>query len=290
MDDLLSLRVFCKVAARGSFSAAARELGMTQSAASRGVRELEERLGLRLLERSTRRVALTPEGRRYKEQIEEPLRALDDADLRARAGFGELAGEIKLSAPAALGRELLLPEIFRLLKEAPGLQVETSFTDRRIDLVSGEYDFAFRVGRATERSWVERSVGSSEQWLVAAPELFSAGRLPESLADLSGFPGVIHGGRERFEALAVDVRLVTDDLEGALAAVLSGVGISALPRWLVSRDVGRGALLRLLPQAEIGSVAVVALHRRRLRKVARHVLDTLTHRLAELLQGAPSEH
>src|SRR5690349_16404070 len=115
MDDLLSLRVFCRVAAHGSFSAAARELGMTQSAASRGVLELEERLGLRLLERSTRRVALTAEGRRYKEQIEEPLRALEDADVKARTGFGEFAGRVRLSAPAALGRRLLLPEILRLL-------------------------------------------------------------------------------------------------------------------------------------------------------------------------------
>ena len=288
MDDLLSRRVFCKVAARGSFSAAARELGMTQSAASRGVRELEERLGLRLLERSTRRVALTPEGRRYKEQIEEPLRALDDADLRARTGFGELAGLVKLSAPAALGRELLLPELLRLLKDAPGLEIETSFTDRRIDLVSGEFDFAFRVGRASERSWVERPVGISEQWLVAAPELFSEAKVPEVFTDLRGNPAVIHGSRERFEPFGADVRLVTDDLESALVAVKSGVGVSALPRWLVSRDVARGARVRLLPEEEIGGVAVVAVHRRRLRKVARHALEVLAHRLAELLRGTAS--
>jgi DNA-binding transcriptional LysR family regulator len=289
MDDLLSLKVFCRVAARGSFSAAARELGMTQSAASRGVLELEQRLGLRLLERSTRRVALTPEGRRYKEQIEEPLRALDDAELRARASFAELAGVVRLSAPAALGRELLLPEILRLLNEAPGLAVEASFTDRRIDLVSGEYDFAFRVGRGSERSWVERSLGTSEQWLVAAPQLFSDGRLPESLSEVRGLPAVIAGARERFEPFGFEIRFVTDDIDGALFAVESGAGLSALPRWLVARAVERGALMRLLPHAEIGRVPIVAIHRRRLRKVARHVLDALSHRLTGLLGDASSE-
>lgn len=285
MDQLLSLRVFCRVAARGSFSAAARDLGMTQSAASRGVIELEQRLGLRLFERSTRRVVLTAEGRRYKEQVEEPLRALEDAEVRARTGFGEVAGRVKLSAPAALGRRLLLPEILRLLEEAPGLRIETSFTDRRVDLVGGEYDFSFRVGRMTEHAWVERAIGNSEQWIVAAPGLFSGGELPESLEALRGLPVVVSGALERFEPLGFDVRLVTDDLEAALVAVRSGALVSVLPRWLVAKDVEGGAIVRLVPGFDLGGAPVVALHARRLRRVARHVFDTLAHRVAALLDA-----
>jgi DNA-binding transcriptional LysR family regulator len=284
MDQLLSLRLFCRVAARGSFSAAARDLGMTQPAASRGILELERRLGLRLFERSTRRVVLTAEGRRYKEQVEEPLRALEDADVKARSGFGELAGRVKLSAPAALGRRLLLPEILRLLDEAPGLRIETSFTDRRVDLVGGEYDFSFRVGRRSEHAWVERPLGNSEQWFVAAPTLFDGGELPESLEALRGLPVVIPGAVDRFEPFDFDVRLVTDDLEAALVAVRSGAFVSVLPRWLVSQDVASGALARLLPRVDLGGAPIVAVHAKRLRRVARHVLDTLGHRIAGLLQ------
>ena len=161
MDRLLSLRLFCRVAAVENFSAAAREFGLTQSAVSRGVAALEEDLGLKLLERSTRRVALTPEGRRYKDRIEDHLRALLDADESAKSAFSDLAGQVRLSAPAALGRAVLLPEILRLLGDAPALLIETSLTDRKLDLIGGEYDFAIRVRAGGPSDWVQRTVARS---------------------------------------------------------------------------------------------------------------------------------
>lgn len=279
MDRLLSLRLFCRVAALGSFSAAARDFGLTQSAVSRGVAFLEEDLGLKLLERSTRRVVLTPEGRRYKDRIEDHLRALQEAEEGARSSFSDLAGHVRLSAPAALGRAVLLPEILKLLSEAPTLNIEVSLTDRRLDLIGGEYDFALRVRAGGPSSWVERTVGQSEPWIVAAPRLFGGRGMPESLAALAGLPAVIAGPPERFSQLGLDVRLMTDDLEGALFAVQSGAGLSALPRWLVRPYVERGELLRLVPNLQVGHAPVFVTHPRRLRRVARHVLDTLVHRL-----------
>lgn len=283
MDRLLSLRLFCRVATVESFSAAARDFGLTQSAVSRGVAALEDELGLKLLERSTRRVALTPEGRRYKERIEDHLHALLDAEESAKSAFSDLAGQVRLSAPAALGRAVLLPEVLRLLGDAPALVIETSFTDRTLDLIGGEFDFALRVRAGGPSPWVERRVGRSEQWLVMAPRLLGSRKSPENLTELRGLPAVIAGPKERFSQLGLDVRLITDDLEGALGAVQGGAGLSALPRWLVSPYVERGELLRLLPAVDIGHAPVFVTHPRRLRRIARHVMDSLVHRLTAVL-------
>ncbi len=285
MDRLLSLRLFCRVAAVESFSAAARDFGLTQSAASRGVAALEEELGLKLLERSTRRVALTPEGRRYRDRIEDHLRALLDAEESAKSAFSDLAGQVRLSAPAALGRAVLLPEVLRLLSDAPALLIETSLTDRKLDLIGGEYDFAIRVRTRGPSAWVERTVGHSEQWLVMAPRLLGGRRLPESLAELAGLPAVVAGPPEGFSQLGLDLRLVTDDLEAALGAAQTGAGVSALPRWLVRPYVERGELLRLLPAFDVGHAPVVVTHPRRLRRVARLVLESLVNRLDAVLRN-----
>lgn len=283
MDRLLSLRLFCRVATLESFSAAARDFGLTQSAVSRGVAALEAELGLKLLERSTRRVSLTPEGRRYKERIEGHLRALQEAEESAKSAFSELAGHVRLSAPAALGRGVLLPEVLRLLAEAPGLVIDASLTDRRVDLLGGEYDFAIRVRGGGPSAWVERTVGQSEQWIVATPHLCESRRLPQSLSELEGLPAVVAGPPGRFSQLGLDVRLVTDDLEGALYAARGGAGISALPRWLVRPHVERGELLRLVPAVSVGHAPVVVTHPRRPRRIVRHVLDALVRRLADAL-------
>jgi DNA-binding transcriptional LysR family regulator len=285
MDRLTALRVFCRVASCGSFSQAARELGLAQSAVSRGVAGLEERLGLQLFERSTRRVALTIEGRAYRDQIEEHVRALEDADLRARSGFGDVAGRVKVSAPGALGRTLLLPEIQRLLGEFPGLTVEAAFTDKRLDLLAGGFDMAFRIGAGSEPSLVERPVGESPQWVVASPTIFDRASPPTSAEDLVGLPAVLSGRAEAFGQLGLKTRLVVDDLDAALSAVLAGMGVSLLPRWLVARRVHDGSLVRALAKVRVPHPTVVVVHPRRLRRVSRQVLEPLVKHLERALTG-----
>jgi DNA-binding transcriptional LysR family regulator len=279
MDRLTALRVFCRVAACGSFSQAARELALAQSAASRAVAGLEAKLGLQLFERSTRRVALTIEGRAYRDQIEEHVRALDDADLRARSGFGDLAGRVKLSAPGALGKTLLQPELNRLLLEYPGLAVEAAFTDKKVDLVQGEFDLAFRVGGGSEPSFVEKPIGTSPQWLVASPKLFASSLPPASTDELLGLPAVLSGRAEAFARFGVRVRLVADDLDATLAAALAGVGLSVLPRWLVAHHVDEGRLIRVLAKVPLPGPPIVVVHPRRLRRVSRQVLERLARHL-----------
>lgn len=287
MDHLLTLRAFCRVASSGSFTQAARELSLAQSAVSRGIASLEERLGLQLFERSTRRVALTIEGRAFLGQVEEHVRGLEDAELRASSGFADIAGRVRIAAPAALGRALLLPELTKMMQDSPGLKVDITFTDRRIDLAKAGIDFAVRVGAGTEPAFVERRIAPSPQWFVVAPHTFAGRSTPKSIEDLQGAPVAVSGGARELERLGVDVRFTADDLEATLAATLAGVGLSLLPRWLVAPSVRRGELLRLLPQVEVPSPPVVVVHPRRLRRLTRQVLERVAPRLgAQLEAGA----
>jgi DNA-binding transcriptional LysR family regulator len=152
-----------------------------------------------------------------------------------------------------------------------------------VDLIRGEYDFSLRVGRASELSWVERHVGHSEQWLVGTGRLLLASGLPSKIGDLEGYPAIVTGSRQRFDEIGFDVRLVTDDLEGGLHAALAGAGIAALPRWLVRPYVESGRLVRVLPEEVIMKAPVVLLHPRRLRRVARDVMDHLARHLSKAL-------
>jgi len=279
MDGLLALRVFCRVAACGSFTKAARELSLGQSAVSRGVADLETRLGRKLFERSTRRVSLTLEGRAYFEQVQDHVRALADAELRAVSGFQDLAGHIKLSAPGALGRRILLPEIVRVMQESPGLIVDATFTDRKLDLVSDAIDFAIRVGRRSDPSYVERELVESTQWLVASAAMLSGKRTPSSPEELAGQMFVTGGSARGMARLSPVLRFRTDDLEAAFAAVRAGLGFGVLPRWLVARSVQEGTLLRVLPDLPLPSPSIVVVYPRRLRKAARKLLERLEHHL-----------
>jgi DNA-binding transcriptional LysR family regulator len=290
MDGLLTLRVFCRVAACGSFSQAARELSLAQSAVSRGVAGLESRLGRKLFERTTRRVSLTLEGRAYFEQVEEHVRALEDAELRAVSGFDDLAGHIKLSAPGALGRRILLPEIMRVMQESPGLVVEATFTDRKLDLVSDAIDFAIRVGRRSDPSYVERELVESPQWLVASAAMLAGKRVPSSLTELAGQKFVASGSTRALSKLEPALRLTTDDLEGAFAAVRAGLGYGVLPRWLVAREVATGTLLHVLPDLTLASPPIVVVYPRRLRKAARRLLERLERHLLEQVTLHELEH
>ena len=286
MDQLLALRVFCRVAECGSFSQAGRDLALAQSVVSRAIAGLETRLGLRLFERSTRRVALTMEGRAYLDQVQAHVRGIDDANHRAASGFSDLAGHVKIAAPGALGRFLLLPELSRLMAEFAGLSVELALSDPRIDLAKGAFDFAIRVGSGGESSFVERELGRSQQWFVGESALFAERGTPAALSDLRGLPAVLSGRARDLTKLGLSPRLVVDDLDATLSAALLGLGVSVLPRWLVESHVAAGRLLHLLPKIPLPSPPVVAVYPRRLRRVSRRVLDRLENALGAKLASA----
>lgn len=278
MDRLLAHTLFCRVVELGSFTAAAREARLPQPTVSRQIAALEESLCTRLLERTTRRVVPTIEGRAYYAQIEDAIRTLTQAELRARGGFADLAGRVKLAVPGALGRRIVVPRIVTLLLEAPSLTIDVSVADQPVDFVGGGFDFAIRVGAQRDSAYVAREVARSTQWLVASPGYLAARGTPSSFEELRGhsiaFRGPVPPGLREYDLVE---RLTTDEIETAFVAVLGGIGVSVLPRWLVAAEVRAGRLERLLPDHDLGAVPVVATYpsAKRLRKTARQVLERL---------------
>jgi DNA-binding transcriptional LysR family regulator len=279
MDTLVANRLFCRVVEVGSFTAVAREAGLPQPTVSRYLSALEESLATRLLERTTRRVAPTLAGRAYYSLIEDAVRTLEHAADAARSGFAELAGRVKIALPGALGRRLLVPRIVAALIESPDLQVDVSVADQPVDFVGGGFDFAIRVGKPADSDFVARAIAHSPQWVVSSPAYLAMHGVPASVEMLRGHHIVLRGSPpQTLTRLGLVVRMTTDEIETAYIAVLAGVALSILPKWLVASDVREGRLVRVLPDFDVGEVPVVATYpsAKRLRKPARQVLDRLS--------------
>lgn len=281
MDRLLANELFCRVVETGSFTRAAKEARLPQPTVSRYVAALEASLGVRLLERTTRRVAPTLEGRAYYAQVEDAVRALENAARAARAGFAEAAGHVRIAVPGALGRKLVVPHVVAMLVESPELRVDIAVSDAPVDFVAGGFDFAIRVGRQPDSSFTAREITRSAQYVVASPAYVAVHGAPSSFA---GQHVVLRGPLPApIERAGVVVRMLTDEIETAHIAVREGLGISVLPRWLVAADVAEGRLVRVLAEVDVGAVPIVATYpaRRRLRRPAKLVLDRLASKLEQ---------
>ena len=289
MDRLLANQLFCRVVELGSFSAAAREARLPQPSVSRLVAALEGALGRRLLERTTRRVAATLEGRAYYAHVAEAVRTMQHAETVARSGFADLAGHVRVAVPGALGRRLLVPELVDAMLESPELRVDISASDQPLDLIGGNFDFAVRVALKPSLGYVVREMASSPQWWVGSPRYLAMRGTPSTPLELVGHHLVLRGQPPReLQQLKLHTRMLTDEIETAYVAALAGIGLSILPRWLVMQDVKEGRLTRLLPESGLPSMPVVATYpsAKRLRKPARHVLSRLSVLLHKALADA----
>lgn len=273
------LRAFRAVYERGSFAAAAQDLGLDPSIVSRRIRSLETRLKLTLFARNTRSVAPTPPAERYYPRVVDALGVLAEAHAELASFDGVLRGSLRLSAPAELGRTVVGPLLQRFLADHDEVQAELVLADRQIDLVQERIDLALRVGIRPPKTSVVRQLGVSQQALVATPAYAQA------------HPGPTHalvwhtqrGTRaEAWEQLptrqGLTLRLVTNDLRAAYDAVLAGVGASVLPTWLVQGDLEAGRLVSLPAPGQLPAppVYVELPAGRRTHVVARAFLEVLT--------------
>ena len=191
--------VFMAVADGGSFVAGGRAMGLTRSAAGKAVARLEERLGVRLLNRTTRSLSLTEEGRVFYEGGLRVLAALDEAEASVSGGTGTPRGLLRLTVPDALGRLVVLPLLRRFLETWPDLQVEVSFTDRQADIVEEGFDLAVRIGggATSDSRLVSRVVTRYPVVLCAAPAYLARRGAPERIEDLEGHDGLFFTSRGR---------------------------------------------------------------------------------------------
>ena len=253
------MRSFVRVAERGNLSAVARELGLGQSTVTRHIRELEQAVGVPLLTRTTRRVTMTNEGRRYYADCVQILRLVEHAGEEARSTRGAPAGTVRASCTAAFGVLHVSRFVFAFQDRYPDVSVDLSLTDERIDLVREGVDVAIRLGPLTDSSMKLKPLGRSRRVLVASPDyLAMRGRpaRPQDLAKhetvgMSNIAGsdmlVLHGRRGGRHAVPLSGRLRVDHGLAAREALAAGRGIAPAHLWLVGDLLAAGRLERVLP-------------------------------------------
>lgn len=264
------VRTFLRVAELGSFGAAARELGLSPSAVSKQIRALEDRLGVRLVHRTTRRVGLTELGLRYRERARELLDEFDALEAEVRGLQSSPRGTLRVSAPQDFGRLFLCEIVARFIEAYPELRLEFDLTDRLVDLLHDGIDVAVRVARPADSSLVMRRLGTCERVLCASPDYLARHGEPTTLQELEGHdcieyayaasPGAweFRFGRRR-RSLVPTGRLRANAGWAMREMVLAGHGIALLPSFLVFDDVKKGDLALVMPEQLDADLAVMAL-------------------------------
>lgn len=279
----------------GSFVAGGETMGLSRSAAGKAIMRLEDRLGTRLMNRTTRKLSLTSEGRVFYERGIEVVASIDQAEASVARKGGMPRGVLRLTAPDAFGRLVVLPLIQKYLLQWPGIEVEASFSDRVADLVEEGFDLAIRIGLTTaDTRLVSRVVASYEAILCAAPAYLAGHGEPSDIGDLAAHDGLIFSSRNqrqgwRFRApdgtwtkAQVRSRLRLDTGEALRDCALAGLGIALLPDFLIKDDLRGGRLRRILPAFEADPVKIVTLYpgKRLLEPRVRRFIDLMVDELA----------
>jgi DNA-binding transcriptional LysR family regulator len=269
MDRLAAMHTFVRVVESGSFSAVARESSATQSAVSKQVAALERALGARLLNRTTRSLALTEAGERYFEQARRLVAEIAEAESGLRQGEQQLTGWLRVAASVGFGRLKLLPQVKTFLAAHPGVKIDLKLNDGFIDLVEQGIDVAVRIGELSDSTLVAQRIGTSKRVLVASrkylrslPKGVKAPRMPQDLqhhncivytelATQNAWTFTAAAGAPVNVGTVVTVRaqgnMQTNSSEVVRAAVLSDMGIGFSPTWLFDDEMARADLQVLLP-------------------------------------------
>lgn len=264
--DLLDYEIFARVIKAGSLSAAAREMHSSPAMISKRVTKLEDRLGVRLLQRTTRRVTPTDVGQSFYERVLGVLAAVEDAENFASVDSERPRGLLKVSLPTSFGRLHVAPRLKAFLDLYPDLRLTVDLNDEYVDLVAGSFDLAVRIGTLPDSSLVARRLASNRRVLCAAPDYLARHGMPKTIEELhrhrllTADPQVtwrLEGprGPEVFKPQSV---LQTNSSEVVREAVVSGMGIGFRSTWDISSELKRGVLKRVLPA--YGGAADVAIY------------------------------
>jgi DNA-binding transcriptional LysR family regulator len=261
MDRLTSMAVFVRAVDLGSFAAAASALDLSAPMVGKHVRFLEERLGVRLLNRTTRRQSLTEFGRAYYDRCRTVLAEAEAADALAADQLGEPRGKLRVALPVLFGRRCVMPILLDLARRHPQLELDLSLGDSFVDLAEGGHDLAIRTGELQDATnLVTRRVARQRMTVCAAPSYLEAHGGPVQLADLADHDAVVYrrSGRVRPWVFPREGgppaeimprhRLRLDDLEAIADAATLGMGLAWLPSWLVRERLKSGELVELLPE------------------------------------------
>lgn len=256
MDRIELMTVFVRLVETRSFSATARDLGMTQPTVSKRLQALEARLGARLVERNTRGLRPTEAGTLYYERCKRWLTEMQDVEERLVAARRVPRGRLRVSASLSLGQVQLARVALRFAREHPAVQLDFTLTDRRVDLVEEGVDVAIRVGHVGATDVVARELARYEPILVAAPAYLARHGSPGNMAELRAQRVLYYGSRDESVFLGDeshrvrrDPDLLVGDPSSLREAVREGFCIGLLSPWLVQEDIESGRLVRVLPAA-----------------------------------------
>ncbi|OUS30261.1 hypothetical protein A9Q99_07255 [Gammaproteobacteria bacterium 45_16_T64] len=253
MFDLNEMAVFAKVVDTGSFTKAADKLGLPKSTVSRKISQLEERLGVRLLNRTTRALKPTETGKAYYHHCAKMVEEADEANSLVTNMQAEPSGMLRVSAPLAFGEPFLQDMLEEFLSLHPQISIELILDNRNVDLVEEEYDAAFRVGPLADSSFVARSLGAAQLVICASPEYLEKNPVPRTPQDLHDHSIVRHPsaawelqGPDGIEVLELKSRLALNDMSLVKSVLKRGMGIGMLPCALAHEELQNGELLPLL--------------------------------------------
>jgi DNA-binding transcriptional LysR family regulator len=264
MDRIDSVAIFAEVAERGSFVGAAKHLNRSATAVTRAVAELEARLGVRLLNRTTRAVSVTEAGQRFLSGARRVLADLAEIEQGA-AGQGQAPrGELRVTAPIVFGRRHVLPLVTEFLAQYPEMSVRLALLDRPVDLVEDGLDVAVRIGKLADSSAIAVRVGAMRRVMVAAPGYLKHRGRPAAPADLASHDVIAFVGMDRIDRwrfangveARIKPRLVVNTAEAAIDTAIAGFGITRVLSYQAVDALSGRSLVRLMRQHETGAAPV----------------------------------
>lgn len=287
-QDLARIRAFVQVHEAGGFSAAARQHGRSKALLSKYVTDLEDHLGVRLMNRTTRKLSLTEAGHTYYRQVTEILDRLDDLDETITDHSADARGLVRVSAARNFGEMYLAPALFAFLGGNPNVTIDLRLEDRFVDLVEEGIDLAIRITAMPDSSLIARKIADSPMRIVASPALIERVGVPRSPEALRNLPCIIDTNLQgqanwrfavngRTQSVAVNGPVRVNSPVAAVAAAEAGLGFAAAPFYVVDDKIKSGALTSVLDEYVPAAMALQAVypHRRHLAGKVRALIDFL---------------
>ena len=257
MDRLAAMEAFVRVVDAGSFSGAAKQLRVGQPAVSKAIAQLEERLGVHLLLRSTHGLTATDAGRNFYERARRAIEEADEAELAARGAAGTLSGRLRVCGPLTFTRLHVMPSLSTFLAEHPALDIDVVLDDRDIDLIAAGIDVALLIGRLADSAVTARKIGQCQRRVIGAPTYFAARGVPQTPADLLAHQAIVYEQRDGGATWAfrqgssettvtVSGRLRVSAGEGIREGVLAGLGVAVVSEWLFAPELKSGTVAAVL--------------------------------------------
>ncbi|MFT9385688.1 LysR family transcriptional regulator [Acetobacter sp.] len=263
MDRYQAMATFIRVVDTGSFSAAARQLGVGQPAVSKSIAQLEAHLQVSLLVRSTHGLTPTEAGQSFYERARNAVQEADEAELAAKGAGAGLSGRLRVSAATTFARLHIIPRLPRFLAEHPHLGVEIILDDRMIDLVAEGIDISLRIGALADSTAVARKIATGARSVLATPTYLERAGTPRTPADLANHEAIIYSQLQSAwsfmrdgAAVSVSVsgRLRTSAAEGIRAAVLADMGLTIASDWMFAPELENGTVVRVLDAWSLSSI------------------------------------